>query len=120
MVKCTGVELAGRGDPPVGRGQRAEDPLRGERPHGRVDRDLQPVRREGRLGLARRKDQHVLHGDRTERAGTSRSFRRPVSQKICSECRVMIIGSDCCDMSTKLKPQNTQNTVQILMYQENG
>ena len=77
--KCTGFELAGRGDPPVGRGQRAEDPLGGERPHGRLDRDLQPVRREGRFGLARRKDQHVLHGDRTERAGTGRSFRRTLS-----------------------------------------
>ena len=69
MVHRLGLELPGRRHPPVGRGQRAEDPVGGERPHGRVDGDVQPVRAEDRLGVSRRQDQHVLYGDRAERAG---------------------------------------------------
>ena len=69
-----GLELPGRRHPPVGRGQRAEDPLGGERPDGRVDGHLQPVRAEDRLGVARGQDQHVLHGDRAERAGKTEPF----------------------------------------------
>ena len=60
----------------MGRGQRAEDPVGGERPHGCLDGHVQPVRAEDRLGVSRRQDQHVLYGDRAERAGKKPSLRQ--------------------------------------------